>query len=125
MSLDSSLVGASTPRRRRAASSALAGAALGLGLASGAQAETLLFFDPFDFSPLGQARSAISATGFLGGPALSGLGGFVDDLLGRYLASGRRFGFYPQAFNSDVYWGAATCNSSGVFYRFNNPFNFW
>jgi hypothetical protein len=85
------------------------------GQALGASA---LSFNPFDFSPLGQVRSLLGATGYLGGPALSGLNSFVSDLLVSYAASGRSFGFYPQAFNNDAYWRATSFNTSGLFYRF-------
>jgi hypothetical protein len=60
-------------------------------------------FNPFDFSPLGQVQSIFHATGYFGSPALSGLNQYVGNRLGSYLNSGRRFGFFPQAFNSDVY----------------------
>ena len=47
------------------------------------------FFNPFDFSSLGQVRSIFQSTGFFGGAPLSGLNQFVDNLLTSYLASGR------------------------------------
>jgi hypothetical protein len=79
-------------------------------------------FDPFDFSPLGQVRSIFYSTGFYGSTALQGLNQFVDNLESSYLSSGRRLGFFPQAFNSDAYFNASSFNTSGVFFRFNDPF---
>lgn len=74
----------------------------------------------FDFSPLCQARNAIGATGFNSG--LGGLNSYLQQLLTNYEQSGRSYGFYPQNLNSDAYFGSLNFNSSGVFYRFNNPF---
>jgi hypothetical protein len=81
----------------------------------------------FDFSPLCQATNAIRATGFTGsyGPISSGVGGlnsFVQQLLASYQLSGRPYGFYPQNLNNSTYFNASNFNSSGVFFRFNNPF---
>jgi hypothetical protein len=74
------------------------------------------FVNPFDFSPLGQVRSIFQSTGFYGGAPLAGLNQFVDSLLTRYLASGRQFGFYPQAFNNEAFFRSQSFNSSGVFF---------
>lgn len=70
----------------------------------------------FDFSPLGQVNAIFRSTGYYGG-TLSGLGGWVDQLLQSYANSGRRFGFYPQAYNNSAYWTASNYNSGNVFRR--------
>jgi hypothetical protein len=78
----------------------------------------------FDFSPLGQVRALLQNLNFYGATSFSGLGQFVDNLFTSYAASGRRFGFFPQAFNSDLYFGTMRFNSTNLFSRFNNPFPF-
>jgi hypothetical protein len=71
---------------------------------------------------LGQVNSIYYSTVFYGGAPLSRLGRCVDGLLSSYASSGRSFGFFPRAFNNDVYFEASSLDSSGVFFRSNNPF---